>query len=93
MAGVSGFPPSLEREKRARLRERLATYQRERKGEDRNCCVPLVSFYHPFLPLSLRSKRMRTRVGSSLSLGNPWRQRERDVAEWQEEVLVEEEGV
>lgn len=53
MAGVSGFPPSLEREKRARLRERLATYQRKRKGEDRNCCVPLVSFYHPFLPLSL----------------------------------------
>lgn len=79
---ISGFPSSLEREKRARLRQRLLLiYPEKAKGRgSKSLRVPLfIAIWILSLSLSgLRSKRMAARVGSSSSLGNPWkRERER----------------
>lgn len=84
---ISGFPSSLEREKRARLRQRLLLiYPEKAKGRGSKSLRVLLSLFIAIWILSLslsglRSKRMAARVGSSSSLGNPWK-RERKRWMW-----------
>lgn len=84
---ISGFPSSLEREKRARLRQRLLLiYPEKAKGRGSKSLHVLLSLFIAIWILSLslsglRSKRMAARVGSSSSLGNPWK-RERERWMW-----------
>ena len=84
---ISGFPSALEREKRARLRQRLLLiYPEKAKGRGSKSLRVLLSLFIAIWILSLslsglRSKRMAARVGSSSSLGNPWK-RERKRWMW-----------